>query len=101
VRAPETSRRRSSRPRRSGLNRRPRPRRRAGLKHVYTGNVHDSAGGSTYCAGCGSLLIERDWYVLGRYRLVDGKCPDCGKALAGRFAGPPGTWGARRLRVAP
>jgi pyruvate formate lyase activating enzyme len=75
--------------------------RAAGLKHVYTGNVHDVAGGSTYCAGCGSLLIERDWYVLGAYRLVDGKCPDCGKALAGRFAGPPGKWGARRLRVAP
>ena len=35
----------------------------AGLKHVYTGNVHDAAGQSTYCAGCGALLIERDWYT--------------------------------------
>jgi pyruvate formate lyase activating enzyme len=73
----------------------------AGIAHVYTGNVHDVDGGSTYCAGCGGLLIERDWYQLGRYRLdpETGRCPDCHHPLAGRFAGPPGDWGPRRLRV--
>jgi hypothetical protein len=35
-----------------------------GLRYVYTGNVHDDAGGSTYCHGCGALLIGRDWYEL-------------------------------------
>ena len=25
-----------------------------GLRYVYTGNVHDPAGGSTYCHGCGA-----------------------------------------------
>jgi pyruvate formate lyase activating enzyme len=73
----------------------------AGLAHVYTGNVHDVDGGSTYCAGCGGLLIERDWYQLGRFRLdpSSNRCPDCDHLLAGRFAGPPKDWGPRRLRV--
>jgi pyruvate formate lyase activating enzyme len=71
-----------------------------GLKHVYTGNVHDRRGGSTYCAACGALVIERDWYQLGRYHLDErGRCLACGHALAGRFAARPETWGPRRLRV--
>jgi pyruvate formate lyase activating enzyme len=71
-----------------------------GLQHVYTGNVHDAAGASTYCPSCGVRVIERDWYVLGRYGLDDdGRCRACGHELAGRFDGPPGTWGARRVPV--
>jgi len=72
----------------------------AGLKHVYTGNVHDVQGQSTYCAGCGALLIERDWYALGRWGLDErGRCARCERELAGRFAGPPGSWGPRRKRL--
>ena len=71
----------------------------AGLRHVYTGNVHDSAGQSTYCAGCNALLIERDWYTLGAWNLKDGTCTKCGAALAGRFDAKPGSWGARRMRL--
>src|SRR5205807_7600774 len=60
----------------------------AGLKHVYTGNTHDKAGQSTYCAGCGAMLIERDWYQLGAWNLTDdGACNACKRPLAGRFAG--------------
>lgn len=71
-----------------------------GIRHVYVGNVHDASAQSTYCAGCGSLLIERDWYTLSTYRVSpDGACPDCGHRLAGRFDAGPGTWGARRLPV--
>src|SRR6186713_85459 len=40
-----------------------------GLRHVYTGNVHDAQGQSTYCAACSGLLIERDWYRIGAYHL--------------------------------
>jgi len=59
----------------------------AGLHHVYTGNVHDSEGDTTFCAGCGAALIRRDWYQLLEYRLgADGCCPDCGTRLAGHFA---------------
>lgn len=72
----------------------------AGLKHVYTGNVHDPAGQSTYCASCGALVIERDWYALGAYQLDEGgRCNACGYALAGRFEGRPGVWGSRRRRL--
>ncbi|HVK77985.1 MAG TPA: AmmeMemoRadiSam system radical SAM enzyme [Kofleriaceae bacterium] len=72
-----------------------------GLKHVYTGNVHDQAGQSTYCTGCGAVVIERDWYELGTWNLDAGACTACGTPLAGHVAEPPGTWGARRLRVVP
>ena len=71
-----------------------------GLRYAYTGNVHDQAGGSTYCHGCGSLLIARDWYVLGEWNLTDeGCCRGCGMACAGVFDGPAGTWGPKRLPV--
>ncbi|HEY5791000.1 MAG TPA: AmmeMemoRadiSam system radical SAM enzyme [Gammaproteobacteria bacterium] len=74
--------------------------RRNGLHHVYTGNVHDAAGGSTYCAACGQLLIGRDWYVLGAWNLdAGGCCNRCGSALAGVFEARPGHWGARRQPV--
>ena len=70
-----------------------------GLQHVYTGNVHDPAGQSTYCHACGALLIERDWYTLGAWNLDDGRCSACGAPCAGVFEENPGTWGARRLPV--
>jgi pyruvate formate lyase activating enzyme len=71
----------------------------AGIKHVYTGNIHDSLSQSTYCAGCGALLIERDWYRLGRYELTaEGACRACGRVLAGRFGRAAGQ-AASRERV--
>jgi pyruvate formate lyase activating enzyme len=71
-----------------------------GVRYAYTGNVHDTDGGSTSCANCGARLIERDWYRLGTYALDDeGRCRACGTQLPGRFAGPAGTWGSRRLPV--
>ena len=71
----------------------------AGLQHVYLGNVHDPEADTTYCAGCGKALIRRDWYQLREYNLVAGKCPNCGKALAGHFDSRPGTWGPRSCPV--
>ncbi len=71
-----------------------------GVRYAYTGNVVDPTGGSTYCHSCGGLLIERDWYRLGSWNLDDcGRCLHCGTLCAGRFDGPPGTWGPRRLPV--
>ena len=34
----------------------------AGLHYVYTGNVHDTDGGTTWCPSCRAPLIVRDWY---------------------------------------
>jgi pyruvate formate lyase activating enzyme len=71
-----------------------------GVRYAYTGNVHDEAGGSTFCHGCGRRVIGRDWYVLTEWALTgDGRCLDCGTPCAGVFSGPPGAWGARRLPV--
>lgn len=71
-----------------------------GLKYVFTGNVHDSKGESTYCPQCKSLLIERDWYRLGDFNIIDGKCRSCGYNIAGYFENNPGHWGAKRLPIA-
>lgn len=73
--------------------------RSKGLYYVYTGNVHDSEGGSTWCPGCGELLIERDWYELGEWNLEHGKCRSCGYNIPGRFEDLPGRWGARRMPI--
>lgn len=72
----------------------------AGIKHVYTGNVHDVSRQSTYCPNCGIVLIERDWYQLGAYRLDGDRCGQCGTSIEGHFDRAPGNWGARRLPVA-
>jgi pyruvate formate lyase activating enzyme len=74
--------------------------RRNGLRYVYTGNVHDPEGSSTYCPGCGGLLIERDWYRLGAWNLTgNGVCRHCGTRIAGVFEARPGAWGPRRQPV--
>ncbi len=71
-----------------------------GLRYVYTGNVRDRRGQSTYCPACGALCIERDWYELGTYALTDdGRCRACGTTIPGVFAGGAGHWGSRRLPV--
>jgi pyruvate formate lyase activating enzyme len=45
-------------------------------------------------------VIERDWHELGEWRLDEGgACVACGTTIAGRFAGPPGRWGRRRVPV--
>jgi len=71
-----------------------------GVRYAYTGNVYDRDGQSTYCHGCGRLVIERDWYDLGAYRLTDdGRCLDCGTRIPGVFVGPAESWGRRRMPV--
>ncbi len=71
----------------------------AGLKYAYVGNVHDSIRSSTYCSVCRELLIERDWYQLGRYELKGALCRFCGTKQSGRFSESPGNWGPKRLPI--
>jgi pyruvate formate lyase activating enzyme len=70
------------------------------LRYVYTGNVHDEQGGTTWCHACGAALIGRDWYVLTRWGLTqEGRCASCGTRCAGVFEARPGDWGAQRQPV--
>ena len=74
--------------------------RLAGLNYVYTGNVHDEAGGSTYCPACENAVIVRDWYDIRGYHLDEhGACAFCGTRLAGRYAKFGKPFGPRRIPV--
>src|SRR5918997_899500 len=71
-----------------------------GVRFAYTGNVHDRAGASTSCPVCGDLVVERNWFQIGRYALTDdGRCLSCDTPLPGVYAGPPGKQGPHRLPV--
>lgn len=72
-----------------------------GLRYVYTGNVHNVEGDTTFCPACQAALIVRDWYQINQYRLTpEGDCPDCGAAIAGRFDAQAGHFGRQRIPVA-
>jgi len=71
-----------------------------GLHHVYTGNVHDIEGGTTFCAQCHAALLRRDWYEVLDCRLDEhGACPHCGTRVAGRFGTVARAFGRRRIPV--
>ena len=71
-----------------------------GIRHVYTGNVHDRTGGTTFCPGCAKPLVVRDWHEILDYGLTDdGSCRHCGTAVPGRFERFEGAFGARRIPI--
>ena len=74
---------------------------REGLHFVYTGNVHDERGGATSCPSCKAPLILRDWYRINDYRVTaDGKCPECGTVVAGRYPEKFGNpFGPKRIPI--
>ena len=72
----------------------------AGLHYVYTGNIHDPEGGTTYCPSCRHATIVRDWYDIRHYDLTpQGCCPQCGTSIAGRFGTLGEPFGRRCLPV--
>ena len=71
-----------------------------GLHYVYTGNVHDREGDTTFCHACHAPLIVRDRYEILEYRLTpEGRCPECNTSLAGRFEAQVGHFGRQRIPV--
>jgi pyruvate formate lyase activating enzyme len=71
-----------------------------GLRYVYTGNVHDMTGGTTYCPGCKSPVIVRDWYrILSHSLTADGACKQCGTRVPGRHEAFVKAFGPRRIPV--
>jgi pyruvate formate lyase activating enzyme len=72
----------------------------AGLRYVYTGNVHDVEGGTTFCPSCGEACVVRDWYRILAYRLdAEGRCGRCATSIAGRWGRRAGDFGAKRVPV--
>jgi pyruvate formate lyase activating enzyme len=72
--------------------------RKAGLKYVYIGNVHDVEGDTTFCPSCGEKLIVRDWYEILEFHLTEyGQCEKCGSQIAGRFEKFTRAFGRQRV----
>jgi pyruvate formate lyase activating enzyme len=62
--------------------------RRAGLRHVYAGNLPGLVGDleDTRCATCDRVLVGRYGYHVREYHLTDdGHCSGCGAAVPGRW----------------
>lgn len=57
--------------------------REVGLRHVYVGNAPEGEQATTSCALCGERLIARADYAVTEWRLTEGRCPRCERALAG------------------
>lgn len=72
---------------------------KCGVKFVYLGNVNDVQNQSTWCPGCGQLLIERNWHELGQYRLKADRCGGCNEKIPGYFQQRPGDWGRKRQPI--
>jgi pyruvate formate lyase activating enzyme len=71
-----------------------------GVRHAYTGNVHDPDGQTTRCRACKTVVIGRDGYDLTTWGLTtDGRCERCGERCPGVFETRPGDWGSRRMPV--
>jgi pyruvate formate lyase activating enzyme len=71
-----------------------------GLHYVYTGNVHDPAGDTTYCYECGEELIIRDWYEIKGWSMNQaGECPKCHTLCVGVFEPEHGKWGSKRVPI--
>jgi len=56
----------------------------AGLKYVYTGNIPDTEGSTTYCPKSKQPAIIRNGFFVIKNNLKDGTCPDGSKI--------PGIW---------
>ena len=57
----------------------------AGLNYVYTGNIPDEEGFTTYCPICGKPIIVRKGYTVTENHIDNGKCEYCGAKI-------PGVW---------
>jgi len=73
---------------------------RNGLRYVYTGNIYNPQGDTTFCHVCGKPLIERNGYTLTGWALdAEACCQHCHTPLAGVFEAVAGDWGNRRLAI--
>ncbi|MFC2173701.1 AmmeMemoRadiSam system radical SAM enzyme [Acidobacteriota bacterium] len=57
----------------------------AGLRYVYSGNVHSPGFSATQCWKCHTSLIKRSGFSLQKNRIPDGVCPECSAQIDGVF----------------
>ncbi|GHT20658.1 AmmeMemoRadiSam system radical SAM enzyme [Planctomycetales bacterium] len=58
----------------------------AGLRYVYTGNIFNPEGETTFCPRCGQAVISRNRCRITDYRLdKSGHCTFCGNTIYGCF----------------
>ncbi len=63
--------------------------KKAGLRYIYAGNLPGQVGDleNTKCYKCGETLVRRCGYLIRDYRITsEGRCPNCGEGLPGRWA---------------
>ena len=59
----------------------------AGLHYVYTGNIINPDGSTTFCPSCKKPVIKRNWLEMKNIDVdKDGKCKHCGTKIAGVFS---------------
>jgi pyruvate formate lyase activating enzyme len=56
---------------------------KAGMMHVYTGNLHTMQGDNTHCTHCNQLLVERQNYHVVQNNIHGSRCSFCGQSVAG------------------
>lgn len=54
-----------------------------GLNYIYIGNVAGNPAESTYCPGCGEIVVKRSGYMIQEVNLKDGRCKFCSTKIAG------------------
>ena len=56
------------------------------MKYVYTGNISDSEGSTTYCHKCKTSLIIRDHFeIINKSLIKNNICPECNTPCSGVF----------------
>lgn len=56
-----------------------------GLHHIYVERALGEVGRTTKCISCSAVVVTREIWAPGQSRLINGACPACGAAVAGRW----------------
>jgi len=59
--------------------------KKAGLHHVYTGNVPGLLSENTKCPVCNTLVVKRHGYTIENYLKENGTCPKCDAPIYGIY----------------
>ncbi len=59
--------------------------RAEGMQFVYLGNLTAHPSESTYCPGCGEIVIGRRGFQITGYNLDGNRCKNCGRVIPGIF----------------